>query len=70
MESTRGTGGKKEKEQPPAAARWIFFANFALNTNPRLQDALRDAIRDVAELDYKAIAQHFNRQFVKMTLPS
>ena len=61
---------KKRRNNHQQRPGGSFFVNFALNTNPRLQDALRDAIRDVAELDYKAIAQHFNRQFVKMTLPS
>ena len=40
-----------------------MFVNFALNRDARLRDALKTAMREVAAVDYKAIAQHFNNQF-------
>jgi len=40
-----------------------MFVNFALNKDPHLRAALMTAMRQVARLDYVAIAQHFNGQF-------
>ena len=39
-----------------------MFVNFALNKDPHLRAALMTAMRQVARLDYVAIAQHFNGQ--------
>ena len=47
-----------------------MFVNFAVNRDACLRDALKTAMREVAEVDYKAIAQHFNHQFATEEPPS
>ena len=51
---------RNNNQQRPGSS---LFVNFAVNRDARLRDALKTAMREVAAVDYKAIAQHFNNQF-------
>ena len=57
---------RNNHQQRPGSS---MFVNFALNRDARLRGALKTAMREVAEVDYKAIAQHFNNQFANEDPP-